>query len=226
MNGFDLSTISGVYVGSTQYSQIYMGSNKLWPAQNTLPYDAEVEYLEATGTQYINTNAYPIYNYGLSGEIKMQRTGNSTGDTAYVGRTTYGGFELYTNSNRGICLWVSKLQGDIYVQTGSGGFDKNVHLVTFNITNNISYLSVDGTQYSGEIAANADAQGYVQLFSHRGYYNAEGRIYYCKLYYNSVLIHDLIPVRVGQVGYMYDKVTGRLFGNSGTGSFVLGPDKQ
>lgn len=50
MNGFDLSTISSVYVGSTQYSQIYIGSNKLWPVQTTLPYDAEIEYLESTGT--------------------------------------------------------------------------------------------------------------------------------------------------------------------------------
>jgi len=35
---------------------------------------------------------------------------------------------------------------------------------------------------------------------------------------------DLIPVRVGQVGYMYDKISNKLFGNSGTGSFILGPD--
>lgn len=33
---------------------------------------------------------------------------------------------------------------------------------------------------------------------------------------------DLISVRVGQVGYMYDKVSGQLFGNAGTGTFVLG----
>ena len=48
----------------------------------------------------------------------------------------------------------------------------------------------------------------------------------CKLYLNNVLVRDFIPVRVGTVGYMYDRVTRRLFGNSGTGgAFVLGPDK-
>ena len=35
---------------------------------------------------------------------------------------------------------------------------------------------------------------------------------------------DIIPVRIGNVGYMYDRVSGQLFGNAGTGSFVLGPD--
>ena len=41
---------------------------------------------------------------------------------------------------------------------------------------------------------------------------------------NDILVRDLIPVRVGNVGYMYDKVSGQLFGNSGTGNFILGPD--
>ena len=37
-------------------------------------------------------------------------------------------------------------------------------------------------------------------------------------------IYDMIPVRVGQKGYMYDKISGELFGNAGTGDFILGPD--
>ena len=40
------------------------------------------------------------------------------------------------------------------------------------------------------------------------------------------ILRDFIPVRVGNVGYMYDKVSGQLFGNSGTGSFILGPDTK
>ena len=37
-------------------------------------------------------------------------------------------------------------------------------------------------------------------------------------------IRNFIPVRKGDVGYMYDLVSGQLFGNSGTGNFILGPD--
>ena len=36
---------------------------------------------------------------------------------------------------------------------------------------------------------------------------------------------DLIPVRIGDEGYMYDLFSGKLLGNEGTGKFVLGPDK-
>jgi hypothetical protein len=34
----------------------------------------------------------------------------------------------------------------------------------------------------------------------------------------------MIPARKGDVGYMYDKITHQVFGNSGTGTFTLGPD--
>ena len=50
------------------------------------------------------------------------------------------------------------------------------------------------------------------------------RIYSVQFIDNDEVILDLIPVRVGQVGYMYDKVSGQLFGNSGTGNFILGND--
>ena len=54
--------------------------------------------------------------------------------------------------------------------------------------------------------------------------NGSMRIYYCNITVGDV-VHEFIPVRVGSVGYMYDKQTKQLFGNLGTGSFTLGPDK-
>ena len=50
------------------------------------------------------------------------------------------------------------------------------------------------------------------------------RIKYAKFHKGSILVRDFIPVRKGTVGYLYDRVTGALFGNAGTGDFVIGPD--
>lgn len=50
------------------------------------------------------------------------------------------------------------------------------------------------------------------------------RKYTAKIYCNGLLVRDYIPVRVGTTGYLYDRVSGQLFGNQGTGDFVLGPD--
>ena len=45
-----------------------------------------------------------------------------------------------------------------------------------------------------------------------------------KIKNGSELVRDMISVRVGTTGYMYDKVSGELFGNVGSGSFGLGND--
>ena len=42
---------------------------------------------------------------------------------------------------------------------------------------------------------------------------------------NGELTLDFIPVRLGNIGYMYDRVSGEFFGNQGTGAFIIGPDK-
>ena len=50
-----------------------------------------------------------------------------------------------------------------------------------------------------------------------------GKLYACH-YTDANVELDLIPVRKDGIGYMYDRVSGQLFGNAGTGSFILGPD--
>ena len=50
------------------------------------------------------------------------------------------------------------------------------------------------------------------------------RIYMFKFTNNSTLVRDMIPVRIGNVGYMYDRISCKLFDNAGNGQFILGPD--
>lgn len=50
------------------------------------------------------------------------------------------------------------------------------------------------------------------------------RFYFFKLKKAGVPVLDLIPVRIENEGFMYDRVSGKLFGNAGTGRFILGPD--
>lgn len=50
-------------------------------------------------------------------------------------------------------------------------------------------------------------------------------VYMTYIYQSGVIVRDYIPVRDGTVGYLYDRVSGRFFGNAGTGAFIIGPDK-
>jgi hypothetical protein len=50
------------------------------------------------------------------------------------------------------------------------------------------------------------------------------QIYSFKISKSGEVLRDFVPVRVGVVGYMYDKVSKQLFENVGTGQFILGPN--
>lgn len=52
----------------------------------------------------------------------------------------------------------------------------------------------------------------------------DGKIYRYRHMQGAKVIRDMIPVRKGDVGYMYDIATGHLFGNRGTGEFSYGLD--
>ena len=59
---------------------------------------------------------------------------------------------------------------------------------------------------------------------------SEAKIYELKFTLNSTTLRDFIPVRLTNdngksEGVMYDKVSGQLFRNAGTGAFIIGPDK-
>lgn len=46
--------ISDITIGNTSIEKAFLGNQLVWE-KNSLPYDAEVSYLEGTGTQYIDT---------------------------------------------------------------------------------------------------------------------------------------------------------------------------
>lgn len=59
---------------------------------------------------------------------------------------------------------------------------------------------------------------------------ASVKIWYFKIIHGSTVVRDFIPVRFTNKlgvseGAMYDRVTGQLFRNAGTGSFIIGPVK-
>lgn len=65
----------------------------------------------------------------------------------------------------------------------------------------------------------------MQLFGANGNFLSSAKLYSCQIHdANNNVLADFIPVRKGIVGYLYDRISKILFGNSGTGNFVLGND--
>ena len=97
---------------------------------------------------------------------------------------------------------------------------------TFELYGNGTFVQ-DGTSYSigSSVGTISDTMPlFARLWNGSYQYSNGVRIHSFKWYESETLVLDLIPVRVGTTGYMYDRVNGELFGNSGSGSFTLGND--
>jgi hypothetical protein len=186
------------------------------------PYDAEIEYLESTGTQYIDTGIVLTADDNLASTKLSTTNFDFTSDNAIYGCQT-------SNSDAVVCFrnmagrvrfrWGSELYKDINVVRNRPSEVvvelSDSALTATCIDNGESVTIPQGKQYSPFplFLFGSNKNGEVWL-------SKGARIYYFKL--SNKL--DLIPVRVGDVGYMYDRVSGQLFGNAGEGSFVLGSD--
>lgn len=210
------------FLGTTEVKKICLGSEQVWPVESALPYDAEVEYLESTGTQYINlpmTVAAGTY-FSLEGEIIPVYKNSSK--YSIFSASPYAQFEalFYSyNSSSDIITYNSTVGGASASGGwgGTAGTKKTFGLSTTGKTSNSTF-----TALSRPLKAKITA---FRIFG--GYRNSNrypvkfGKL---KITAGDNVLYDLVPVRAGTVGYMYDKVSGQLLGNNGTGSFVLGND--
>lgn len=209
-----------LYVGNTRYK--VMVGNQKHDFVVPLPYDAEVEYLESTGTQYIDTLLM------FDSEYKVEVTafltpsvseydiiGNAVKDYAYAGKTVLGFYKnfifFFNNPN-------TRVDSSKFAQ------QETLFNIVIEANNNNRMLTVNGVSYT-KTGASYSSEGNIVLF--RGganYMPSSVKIKSFKMTRSGEVVRDLISVRVGQVGYMYDKASKQLFGNAGTGDFILGND--
>ena len=183
-------------------------------------YDAEIEYLRGTNNQYIDTGIIPndstgvyVKGYRDSGSDNFMLGCRNGGDNTRwaIGKSNSGwyyGWSTFKNSS------IGGNPADIYLNY------KNDRL--FKVT------ASDGTNTLNLPSLSFTPAYNIRLFGSAGvnstYTKWNGRIYAVQITQGTEIIMDLIPVRVGNVGYMYDKISNKLFGNNGSGSFILGQD--
>jgi hypothetical protein len=198
------------------------------------PYDAEVEYLESTGTQYIDTGVVPDLGFGIYVEFESLVAPATTGKTFKVF-----GSSRYRNGQWGgplILTWAMTSGGQMsWFQTESVFYNPGIR------GNTRMWVRIIGDEFTNSFGAKFSTPkrtlnnvfGTLYLLSVHTDINisdsASGRVFSCSIYNNAILVRDFIPVRFTNEngdteGAMYDKVSGELFRNQGTGAFILGPD--
>ena len=193
----------------------------------TRPYDAEVEYLESTGTQYIDTEICPDNYVDLEIFITVKSNANSQifGVLDYSGASVTKQYTLARSSSSSSQKYRLSSKYNNIMDTCDTINTNDV----VNILINGKIVSANNTLYNWNFNNNAnynDATFY--LFGYHRQFAADtlstSKIYSFYIKKSGILVRDFIPVRVGQIGYLYDKVSKQLFGNQGTGNFILGAD--
>ena len=183
-----------------------------------LPYDAEIEYLQSTGTQWIDTGVTVGGTNNIIVELKVAQTVDTTAVSFYFTQHLSGSnhFAVYVNaSNKYACIYKGKWAAS------TTSTDRSVYVINYDN----GKLYKDGTLLvTASSTTSVTTSKTLSLFSDHGSDSNKFKLYYFKLMSNHVTVLDMIPVRVGQVGYMYDRVSKTLFGNAGTDSFILGAD--
>ena len=214
--------IGGMYIGSDSVAKAYIGSDLVYSSTPfVLPYDAEIEYLGSSGTQFIDTGIVPTATTGVYSHINR----TATGDKYAMGLRDTSGNTRWCAGNNG--SWYLGY-GSYYSSSGISGNEADIKLNWMN--DKKFYTEFSGATKTYNLPTlNFTPQNNIRLFGSAGVtgstYRFTGTISFFKISDGSNVIMDLIPVRVGQVGYMYDKISRTLFGNDGTGSFTLGNDK-
>lgn len=224
---FGASDMTKAYVGSTEGSKAYLGDELVWGGSSpVLPYDSEVEYLASDSNAYINS--------GINGNNYYLRF---TGHFMYTTHVNYGAIygNYVSDNHNGTRLILSNASNKLISNLNTKCTTTGNTIVTCTINVKHSFLAnwstvvIDSATTTVQNKTGGTANnGNVCIFN-RSMTNVISRniglkIYDFQIYDNGVLVRDYIPVRVGTIGYMYDKVSGELFGNAGTDSFTLGPD--
>lgn len=174
-----------------------------------------LNYIESTGTQYIDTGVVPTNTTEV--EISFTPTGGLTENSIFGSQWSASGYFLMFYQNK--IRWHS---GGSVVDIGSYKAGDNVvcHCAnTYIVVNGVRYNITGGTNTTNPIVLLGDMGAGQTL---RGI----GRIEYVKMWNNGTLVRDYVPCNhSGSIG-MFDKVTHAFHGNSGSGAFQYGGGKN
>lgn len=208
------------------------------------PYDAEVDFLESHGNQYIDTE-YIGTGYDRF-DVQVALTNLSNGDKSQSFRSdVFGTFvDLKTHVHTLVflheyvanwtALWLYNKYNVAQFTYLTPTTFTDAQLLNFHIIKGkLNDIYIDDVLNHPTNNAKPSPNLIYPYFLFAA--NKKGKPYYATSYLriryfklwdrNDNLVRDMIPVRVGVTGYMYDRVTQKMFGNKGTGQFIIGPDK-
>ena len=182
----------------------------------------KLEYLESTGTQYIDTGV--IGKTGIKVSVAfMWLDGNIGNDKYILGSSNYSSNRIYFGTYKSKWMYG---YGDYYQ---ASGIQKNVFYdAEVSWLRDNQYVKVNGTNIITETSS-LDITNNTTMYLFSRHENnstvnwiSNAKIYYCKIWDNDVLVRNYVPAlrKSDNKPGMYDFVSGQFFTNLGTGEFT------
>jgi hypothetical protein len=192
-----------------------------------VPYDHQLEYIESTGSQYIDTGFTATDTMSYKGKIMLTGLAYNSGMFGYRfvnSATAYGNMRfsfVYSDGRIG-------LRNGLEIQNST---NKMVVGSIYQIEVDNQYFKVNGDIWisanNRKAAMTPPGKAWLFFVNCTGYYNTDVqhpitmRMYSWQIFDNGAIVRDFIPVSVNGVAMMYDRVTGTFPKHYGT--FVAGP---
>lgn len=229
----DFGAVASISIGTNEVQSIAINGETVWTAPSALPYNTEVSYIEATGTQWIDTGL--VIEPGMRMDVDMMVVNWDATTYSLTGaggiRFTFGKGYSGSSGNAGANagrLYFGLGSQNLPTTTALSGLAGARHMYSVDAGTATAWL--DGTTSWSLSSAGTISTGvnHILLFAQstgtggtqvRGQQAA--RLYGAKFTVNGVLVRDFVPVSIGVEGALYDRVSGTLFTNQGTGSFGI-----
>ena len=187
-----------------------------------------VNYLQSSGTQWIEMGVAPNQNTKAVLKIKINNFNGINGFTLIGSRADYnsnGQFTTYLDDYGGT-RFLFRMDGQPQAISWKGLTTDKIYIVTLSGTEMKAELEDGTTVFSKTFSVNDFTSTVTMaLFRAKGVSGAyfKGRIYSCKHYSGDELIQDFVPcLDTEGVPCMFDLVSQKPFYNVGTGSFTWG----
>lgn len=225
----DFSQVTDITIPEGNVIQIAQGATVLWektPSRLPSGYQ-EVEYLESSGTQWINTqySLWATSNWKL--ECKFNITESpQTNCTVFGTNRTGSTYKMFVASDSNLKMIMPTFGS----RTISAVQTDTVYVLECNNMGTYFESYLNGV-LKNRLTKSATATSTAVLIFHdanTSYGNLSGRIYYAKFWAgeNGELVRDFVPCyrKSDEIAGLYDLANGVFYTNSGTGTFTPGLD--
>ncbi len=182
----------------------------------------ELEYIESSGTQYIDTGFKPNQDTRVVLDAELTAVSASTHAALFGAR----------NSDTGQFWWYWRYNDSRFAfRYGSGttnGLAGDTALTKHVFDVNKNVFSVSGESVTVASATfDCAYTAYLLAANNAGaaLYPCSCKLYSCQIYDNGTLVRDFVPVlnSNGEAG-LFDRVGLKFYGNAGSGVFIAGGD--